>query len=122
MIKRLHSNLFFVRDINNTADFYRKTGFHVEGDQTTLRIVLGDFRLAFMLDGAGEISVDIEGKERGVGIFTYVEVEDVDKHYETLVNKGISTSSEPKDWPWGKREYAVKDPDGYTLVFYSPVK
>ena len=122
MIKRLHSSLFFVENINTTKDFYKNVGFSVEGDDTTLRIVLGDFRLAFMLDGAGEIEVNAKGKERGVGMFTYIEVNDVDEHYKTLVNKGISTSSEPKNWPWGKREYAVKDPDGYALVFYSPVK
>jgi len=25
-------------------------------------------------------------------------------------------------WPWGKREFVVKDPDGYKLVFFSPVR
>lgn len=122
MIKRFHSSLFFIRDIERTTDFYKNVGFEVEGETTTLRIVLGDFRLTFMLDGTDEIGVDIEGKERGTGVFTYVEVEDVDEHYKSLLSKGILTSSEPHSWPWGKREYTVKDPDGYTLVFFSSLK
>ena len=122
MIKRLHSSLFFVRDITVTADFYKKAGLKLEGDETTLRIVIGDFRLAFMVDGTDQIGVDTKDQERGVGMFTYIEVENVDEHYRSLVNAGITPSGEPHDWPWGKREYAVKDPDGYTLVFYSPMK
>jgi len=59
---------------------------------------------------------------KGLGIFTYVEVEDVDAYFKFLKENGIRMSSEPRDWPWGKREFVVRDPDGYKLVFYSPVK
>lgn len=24
----------------------------------------------------------------------------------------------PRDWPWGNREFVLKDPDGYKLVFW----
>jgi uncharacterized glyoxalase superfamily protein PhnB len=54
-------------------------------------------------------------------MFTYVEVEDVDEHFRKLKEAGIETSSEPTDWPWGKREFVARDPDGYKIVFYSPV-
>lgn len=55
-------------------------------------------------------------------MFTYVEVDDVDQQFQLLRGAGIETSSEPKDWPWGKREFVVRDPDGYKLVFYSPIR
>jgi len=42
----------------------------------------------------------------------------VDNYYQFVKIKNIH-STEPKTWPWGKREFVVKDPDGYKLVFYS---
>jgi uncharacterized glyoxalase superfamily protein PhnB len=55
-------------------------------------------------------------------MFLYFEVENVDSFYKTLKEKDIPTSSEPKSWPWGKREFAVKDPDGYKLIFFAAIK
>ncbi len=49
-------------------------------------------------------------------------VENVDDYYKQLLDKGIKPSSEPKDWEWGNREFVVKDPDGYRLVFFNKVK
>lgn len=59
---------------------------------------------------------------KGLGIYTYIEVDDVDADFESIKGKGITPRTEPKDWPWGKREFVVKDPDGYKLVFFSPIK
>ena len=44
------------------------------------------------------------------------------KYFDWLKKNGVESRTEPKTWPWGKREFVVKDPDGYKLVFYSPVK
>ena len=121
MIKRLHSSLFLVRDLAATANFYTVAGFNVEGDEKTVRVVYGDFRLAFMQDDSADINIDDAHAPRGVGIFTYVEVENVDEQYQNLVTAGIVVSSEPKDCPWGKREFVVRDPDGYKIVFYTSI-
>jgi len=43
----------------------------------------------------------------------------VDKYFLWVKGQGIEPRTEPKTWPWGKREFVVKDPDGYKLVFYS---
>jgi len=45
-------------------------------------------------------------------------VDDADASYQEVVAKGIKPSSEPRDWPWGNREFVVRDPDGYKLVFF----
>jgi len=42
----------------------------------------------------------------------------VDAKYAELVAAGITPRSEPRDWPWGNREFIVKDPDGYKLCFW----
>lgn len=122
MIKRFHSNLFFVKDIERTANFYRNLGFVVDASTDTVRIKLGDFTFAFMDETKVQIAKEAGVEPKGIGIFTYVEVDDVNAHFQLLKKNGVQASSEPKDWPWGKREFAVKDPDGYKIVFYSPIK
>lgn len=118
MIKRFHSNLFFVKDIKRTAEFYQQLGFAVEASSDAIRIKLGDFTLAFMDESKVQIAKEAGLGPKGLGIFTYVEVDDVDAQFQLIKGSGVAPSSEPKDWPWGKREFAVKDPDGYKIVFY----
>lgn len=120
-IKRIHSNLYFVKDLALTANFYKNLGFEVVTAQDAVRIRVNDFTLAFMDEAQAEIANEAGVTPKGTGIFTYVETNDVDEQFNVIVNNGIKTSSEPKDWPWGKREFAVKDPDGYKIVFYSSI-
>ncbi|MDD5099017.1 MAG: VOC family protein [Candidatus Colwellbacteria bacterium] len=122
MIKRLHSNLYFVKDIKNTAEFYRKLGFDVAESEDAVRIKPGDFTLVFMDESKVQIDKEAGVNPKGIGIFTYVEVDDVDEQFSSIKESGIVPSSEPKDWPWGKREFAVKDPDGYKIIFYSSIR
>jgi catechol 2,3-dioxygenase-like lactoylglutathione lyase family enzyme len=121
MIKRLHSNLYFVKDLKQTADFYKKLGFDVMESEDAVRIKPGDFTPAFMDESKVQIDKEAGINPKGVGIFTYVEVDDVDEQYALIKENGITPSSEPTSWPWGKREFAVKDPDGYKIIFYSPI-
>lgn len=122
MIKRLHSTLFYASDLKKTAEFYKKLGFNVQEVEGAVRIKMGDFTLAFLDEDITPIKNESGAKPKGLGVFTYVEVEDVDAYFKLLKEKDIRTSSEPRDWPWGKREFVVRDPDGYKLVFYSPAK
>ncbi len=46
-------------------------------------------------------------------------VENVDKVYQDLRDKGVKFTSEPKDQPWGVRDAAFVDPDGNTFVIES---
>ncbi|PIQ74941.1 MAG: hypothetical protein CO001_02750 [Candidatus Portnoybacteria bacterium CG_4_8_14_3_um_filter_40_10] len=122
MLKKFHSVLFYASDLNKTLEFYKQLGFDAELSEGTLRVKLGDFKLAFIDENQTPIKNDSGKSPKGLGVFTYVEVEDADAYFNSLKEKGIHTSSEPRDWPWGKREFAVKDPDGYKLIFFSPIK
>ncbi len=121
MIKRVHSTLFFSNDLEKTAQFYEQLGFLVQKSEDGLKIKLGNFTLAFVDENKVLIQKEAHAKPKGLGVFTYIEVGNVDEYFRSLKEKGIHTSSEPRDWPWGKREFAVKDPDGYKLIFYSPL-
>lgn len=118
-IKNIHSNLYFVKDMEVTEDFYKKLGFEAAISDGAVRINVNGFNLCFMDESKVHIDKEAGMNPKGLGVFTYVEVEDVDKHFELVKNNGVATSSEPTTFPWGKREFAVKDPDGYKMVFYT---
>ena len=122
MIKCLHSTLFYASNLKATADFYRKLGFEVHESADGVRVKMGDFTLSFIDEKTTPIQNESGKTPKGLGIYTYVEVDDADKHYAFLKQNGIAPRTEPKTWSWGKREFVVKDPDGYKIVFYSPVK
>lgn len=119
MIKRIHSTLFQVKSLNRTADFYENLGFDVQKSDDAIRIIFGDYRFAFIDEKkAGEMDSSIP---KGVGIFVYFEVEDIDRFFEAVKKNDIKTTGEPVKQPWGKKELTIIDPDGYKLVFFENV-
>ena len=121
MGNKIYSILFYASDLSKTLEFYKKLGFSAELSEGTVRVAFDNVKLAFVDENKTEIKKESGMKPKGLGVFTYVKVDNVDEYYKSLVEKGIHTPSEPKDWPWGKREFAVKDPDGYKLIFFSDV-
>lgn len=49
---------------------------------------------------------------QGQGMFLTIEVEDVDRKYEELKEKGADIKIELRDEPWGDRHFAIEDPNG----------
>ena len=97
MIKRLHSTLFYTNDIKATAKFYEQLGFTVEKGADTVKIKLGDFRLVFTNEHTTLIQNESGAEPKGLGIFTYVEVADVDAYWDWLKKKGVRASTKPRD-------------------------
>ena len=121
MLNKIYSILFYANDLGKTLEFYKKLGFSLELSEGTARVRFDNIKLAFVDENKTEIKNESGMNPKGLGVFTYIEVENVDEYYQSLLEKGIKTSSEPKDWPCGKREFAVKDPDGYKLIFFTNV-
>lgn len=119
LIKRIHSNLYLAKDLQQTDQFYRNLGFDVAFADDTVRVKLGDFTLAYIDEKKSEIKNESGSTHKGLGLYTYIEVEDVDQYYNFLLKNGVAPDTEPKTWPWGKREFVMKDPDAFKLVFYS---
>jgi len=112
--------LFWVADNKLSEKFYKKLGFVVtHSDDQYSEAELGGFKiwLLTMRDEA-EFAKDALAAERGRGQYTYIYVDDVDAKYAELNKIGIQPATEPRDWPWGNREFIVKDPDGYKLCFW----
>lgn len=56
-----------------------------------------------------------EPREHGWGVAIYLEVDDVDSAIQELRLNKVRVIEEPTDRPWGERDAAVADPDGYHI-------
>ncbi|MFC4870686.1 VOC family protein [Negadavirga shengliensis] len=57
----------------------------------------------------------------GQGVYLTIEVDDVDKVYTALKEKGVEIKIPIRDEPWGDRHFAIQDPNGVgiDIVKYS---
>jgi len=63
-----------------------------------------------------------KASQPGAGISMYLMVDDVDAYHDRVKGNGAAPAYEPKTQFYGIRDFPVSDPDGYSLVFYSPAK
>lgn len=122
-LKKLDSLLFYVTDTHKTAKFYSKLGFEIIKEQNNFTLArLKDFELHF--HDKTEVTFRNESfiEPKGAGIFIYINVKNIDEYYQSLKERELKPSSKPFNWPWGNREFVIRDPDGYKLVFYEKIK
>lgn len=116
--------VLWVQDNTLSVKFYKRLGFEVsESDERHSTVGLNDFviNLVSMRD-EDEFNRDSLSSDKGRGAYLYIRVDDVDGEYELLNKNGVKAHTEPRDWGWGNREFVVKDPDGYKIVFWQPVR
>ena len=119
--KSISGLLFFAKNVGQSADFYENLGFTIEkreADYAMLRINWFWLELISATSAGPEFADDTGDDSKGTGQFVYVSVENVDDYYRQLTQAGFKPSSQPRDWPWGRREFVLRDPDGYKLVFF----
>jgi uncharacterized glyoxalase superfamily protein PhnB len=51
-------------------------------------------------------------------ISLYIKVDDVGAFHKAVVSKGLEPAGDPARQPSGNREFVLRDPDGYNLVFF----
>lgn len=116
----------YVQDIARTADFYQALGFRMgQRTDTTCKVYLNWFWVQFSVIGAEDkpqFQAEAHAEPKGGGLYINVAVEDVDALYADLISRGEKPSSQPRDWPGGSREFVLRDPDGYKLVFFEKHK
>lgn len=114
--------MLYVSDVSKSAAFYETLGFTPkEVDAKFAAVSIGGFELHFHDKNAVPgpyFRKESMAEPKGAGLYIYVAVAKIDTYYRSLLDKGIVTSTEPRDWPWGNREFVVRDPDMYKLVFY----
>jgi uncharacterized glyoxalase superfamily protein PhnB len=113
--------VLFVKDLRRTLDYYRdQLGFHVdfEAGEPLLhaRVSSGDrghasaARIRFETAPGGAAMVP--------SCYLYVHVgRNIDELFQSYKSKGVEMVMEPKNQPWGLREFEVRDCNGYVLTF-----
>jgi len=108
------ATVFVVQDVLRSVEHYRDVlGFQVEftyGQPTFYAGVERD-RVTIHLQAASETK-----RMPGHGAVN-VFVTDVDALYRELTARGARTLNEPKDYPYGMRDFDVTDLDGNHLCF-----
>jgi len=93
---------------------------HLEKSMSFYQDILGLEKISEWPTGA---IFDIAGVELGLETKAKPEifllVDDVDKAYQNLSDKGVKFITEPKDQPWGGRTTTLVDPDGTTFTIES---
>jgi catechol 2,3-dioxygenase-like lactoylglutathione lyase family enzyme len=121
-IKAASGYACYVRDLDKTAEFYQKLGLQIKS-RSSDRIILyiNWYRIDFVqsdTESTSEVQKELASAEKGAGLFLYFSVDNVDEAYQDVVAAGLKPIAEPKDMSWGNREFTVRDPDGYKLVFF----
>ena len=102
-----------VQDLARAAEFYETIGFRrgkEESDRVTFYV-----NWFFVTLVAGDPA---EASAKGAGVFLYINVDDVEDFHEAVLSKGLKPAGEPERQPSGSREFVLRDPDGYNLVFF----
>jgi catechol 2,3-dioxygenase-like lactoylglutathione lyase family enzyme len=55
------------------------------------------------------------------GAFMVIEVDDVDEVRRRAVEKALTVQQELKDQSWGHRSLCLREPNGLTLFFFTPI-
>lgn len=121
-IKSVSGFALYVQDVQRSVDFYHTLGFRLgEVTDTYARVYLNWFAIDFVAissETKEEFLAEATAEPKGSGMYINISVDDVDATYEFVKEQGMVPSSEPRDWPSGNREFAMRDPDGYKLVFF----
>lgn len=115
--------VFWVQDATLSYKFYKKLGFEVvsraERDATVCCDGL-EIMLVTMRDEA-EFNGDSLSAQKGRGMYVYIHADDIDAKYRELAQIGLTPKAEPRNWPWGNREFVIADPDGYKFCFWQKI-
>ena len=116
--------VLWVQENKLSERFYKKLGFQVaQSDDDHSLVLLHGFGLDLVsMRDEAPFTRDSMAGDKGRGLYIYLHVDDVNATYRMLVAKGFLPVSTPKDWPWGNREFILKDPDGYKLCFWQAIR
>jgi len=104
-----------VPDLRKSADFYKNImGFEVYeiddpgwlfAEKDNCMLMLGECKDAIDPHNLGDHSY-----------YAYLEVEDIDAYYQSILRRGGKPKYAPEDKPWGMREFPIHTTDGHRIT------
>jgi catechol 2,3-dioxygenase-like lactoylglutathione lyase family enzyme len=115
--------VLIVEDLDKTAKFYEDLGFRFgRREDDRLVVYVNWFSVDFVTVNKSDrpvVQKEAALENRGAGVWFLISVSNVDEFYEEAKKAGLKIESEPEDRPTGRREFIMRDPDGYKLVFFA---
>jgi predicted enzyme related to lactoylglutathione lyase len=110
-----------VPDLQLSAAFYRNVlGFaiHTISDPGWLLYTSGDCTIM-----AGECPDAISPRKLGDhSYFAYLQIDEIDSFYASVVASGAEIRKTIRDEPWGMREFGLATVDGHRIMFASVLR
>lgn len=112
----------YVEDLDRSVEFYEALGFRIgkrESDHATCYV--NWFWVDLIARDCASEPEPTDGvsfAQRGAGLYLYVKVDDLDDAYAAVLAAGMKPSGEPGGGRSRNREFVLRDPDGYRLVFF----
>lgn len=113
-----------VNDVERSVHFYEDAlGVPVDdrGERSArIETAAGTVTLEedFDAETLADFGLEPPGDARGDGVIVVLEVEDADEACDRARDAGADVMTGPRDVPWGRRLFLVRDPDGYVLEVY----
>jgi catechol 2,3-dioxygenase-like lactoylglutathione lyase family enzyme len=112
----------YVKDLSKTAEFYEAIGFRRgKEDPSHVTFYVNWFFVTFIAQDKEDdpnFRKETRLKTKGTGLFLNIKVDDVEGFHKDVLSAGMEPVSEPQVRPSGNREFVLRDPDGYKLVFF----
>jgi uncharacterized glyoxalase superfamily protein PhnB len=111
-----------VRNMKQAVEFYKnslgfKMGMAFSDAENPEYADLSKDGMVLMFIPAENVGIGSQEK-LGVGVNLYMQIDgDIDEYYDELKNKGVKIAVDIKDEPYGIRDFAVEDINGYKLTF-----
>jgi len=105
-----------VKDLGRTAEFYETLGFRL-GNSADGRLTC--YVNWFWMTFAEQADDSTEAANNGQGVATAIKVDSADETYQALLAAGPKPDDEPRKRASGNREFTLRDPDGYQLIYFS---
>lgn len=114
-----------VESVDDAVDWYRRVfGAEVlgrmpeSGEAVWAQVEVGESWLMFQgRESLEEEFRAFEGASIGGSFSLYVDVDDARDLHDELLEKGVEVELGLRDTDYGRREFAVRDPNGYVLWF-----
>ena len=114
-VNDLQASLVFYRDV---LGFHLAEEFQRDGRRVGVRLQAGTITFLLTQDDFAK------GRDRkkGVGLRLYcTTAQEIDALAAAIQARGGVLSQPPTDQPWGVRDFAITDPDGFQLSISSPI-
>jgi uncharacterized glyoxalase superfamily protein PhnB len=112
----------FVKDINQTIDFYKTLGFELtmtvpeEGDYVWVMMVCGSVSLMFQsFNSLGDEIPEIS-RSNGASLLLYIKLKGIQSFYDRISAKTKIFKGLEKTF-YGATEFSIVDNNGYVLTF-----